>query len=812
MTELLQDLRYAIRVLAKSPGFTAVALLTLALGIGASTAMFSITNSVLLEPLPYRDAGRLVAISESDKTRGLAGVPISYTRLQEVRAQSRSLEALGAYFVNTGSLSTSGSPELVNTAVTTSDLFTTLGIVPEAGRNFTTQEEGPGGANVAIISDSFWHNHFGGRHDIVGQTLNLDGKSQAIIGVLPASFEFPFTQPVPDVWLPRIFEVPFLKPVQVYSGAGFLTLYAKLPIGMTRESVARELATIDKTYKAEHQGFADTFPGLTMDVVPLKESIVGPIRTPLLVLLSAVGFLLLIGCTNLASLLLSRATARRKEIAIRTALGASRRRLVRQLLTETLLLSFAGGVLGVAVAKWSLPALRLLPPGTLPRIAEIYVDARALLVALGLCVVTGVAFGLVPSLQISNNKLQDALKESSRGSSSGGRAGRSRATLVVIEVAAAMVLICTAGLLLKSFNKLIAVDPGFDPHNVMSFGVNLPPARYATPQSKTEFYRRLAESVSAIPHVSSVGVVSYLPVGGGSRLSYICPQGMVCQGIGKDPLAAMREISPDYFKTMRISLLRGRAFSDHDNANSQNVAIVNDTFAKQFFDGEDPVGKHVMQDRGNIQCEIVGVVSSVHFFGLATPFLPELYLPQEQSPIAFMSVVARSDSDSQALTGALRAAVGKLDSDMPLTNLLSMDDVLSASVAQPRLISGLTAAFSVLTLAIAAIGIYGVMAFSVAQRKQEIAIRMAMGATPGGIAKLMARQGLQLVIVGIVLGLAGALAFTRVLQSILFQLSAHDPLTFAGVTLILVAVAVVACYVPARRAMRVDPIIALRVD
>ena len=812
MNQLMQDIRFAIRVLVKSPGFTAVALLTLALGIGASTAMFSISNRVLLEPLPYRDAGRLVAISESDKTRGLTNVPISFPRLQEIRARSRSLEMLGAYFGNTASLSTSGSPELVNTAVTTGDLFTTLGIVPEAGRNFNEQEEGQGGANVVIISNSFWHNHFGGRRDIVGQTLNLDGKSQAIIGVLPASFQFPFAQPEPDVWMPRIFDVPFLKPVQVYSGAGFLTVYAKLAPGETQESVARELAAIDKTYKAEHQGFVDTFPGLTMDVVTLKESLVGPIRTPLLVLLSAVGFLLLIGCTNLASLLLSRATARRKEIAIRTAMGASRTRLVRQLLTETLLLSILGGMLGTTMAGWSLPLLRFLPPGTLPRIAEIHIDARALLVALGLCIVTGVAFGIVPSLQISKNNLQDALKESSRGSSAGGRAGRSRATLVVVEVAAAMVLICTAGLLLKSFDRLIAVDPGFDPHNVMSFGVNLPPARYPTPQSKTEFYRRLVELVSAIQHVSSAGVVSYLPVGGGSRLSYVCPEGTACQGIGKDPLSAMREISPDYFKTMRISLLRGRVFSNHDNANSQAVAIVNDTFANEFFGGENPVGRHVLQDRGNIQCEIVGMVSSVHFFGLASPYLPELYLPQEQSPITFMSVVARSDSNPQALAGALRASVGKLDPDLPLTNLQSMDEVLSASVAQPRLISALTATFSVLTLLIAAIGIYGVMAFSVVQRKQEIAIRMAMGATPGHIARLITRQGLQMVIAGVAVGLLGALAFTRVLESILFNLSVRDPLTFLSVTLILVTVAVLACYIPARRAMRVDPIVALRLD
>jgi predicted permease len=811
MTELLQDLRYAIRVLLKSPGFTAVALLTLALGIGASTAMFSITNNVLLQPLPYPDADRLVAISGTNVQRNLTGVFISLTRLDIVRARSRAFENFGAYLPLGSSVVLHGAPEQVVSAMTERSLFDVLGVTPAIGRNFTEQEDSPGGPNVAVISNAFWHNHFGGEQNILGQTMEVDGKNTTVVGVLPANFQFPFLQPAPDIWMPRVSDNPALTPAMIRSGAGFLLLYAKLRPGQTVASAQAEIDSLDAAYRKEFPGYVDA-QLLTWTVQPLKDSLVAGTQQSLLVLLGAVGFLLLIGCTNLASLLLSRATARRKEVAIRTALGATRTRLVRQLLTETLLLSFLGGILGVALANWSLPLLRLLPPGTLPRLQEIHVDSRALLVALGLCILTGVAFGLVPSLQISKNNLQDALKESSRGSTTGSRSGRSRAALIVIEVAAAMVLICTAGLLMKSFSRLVNVNPGFDPHDVLTMGVNLPPSHYPPPAQQAEFYRKFVEAVQAIPSVKSAAVVSYLPIGSGSRFSFVCPEGTVCQGVGKDQLVAVRQITPDYFNAMHIALLRGREFDAHDKANSQNVVIINDTAAKEFYPGQDALGKRLTQSRGNIPMQVIGIVASVRFQGQGNPLLPEMYMPQAQNPSAAMSLVVRSDSNSQPVIAAVRSALAKQDPDLPLTFVATMDQVLSISVAQQRLIAQLTTAFSVLTLLIAAIGIYGVMAFSVAQRRQEIAIRMAMGATPAGIAQLMAKQGMQLVIAGVALGLAGALAFTRVLQSILFQLSARDPLTFAGVTLVLIAVAVVACYIPARRAMRVDPIIALRVE
>jgi putative ABC transport system permease protein len=771
--------------------------------------MFSIANSVLLRPLPYRDPDHLVSISGINRERGLTGVLVSFTRVEQVQAQSHTLEALAGYLPTSSNLGTRGIPEQINSALTMRGLFDLLNASPAMGRNFTAQEDQPGGANVAIISDGFWHSHFGARPDILGQSVVLDAKSVAIVGVLPASFQFPFVQPAPDVWFPRVFENSILTHTQVTSGAGFLTVYARLRPGQTLASAQAELDAIDRNYKLEFPGFADA-KNLTLSAALLKETLVGPVRVPLLVLLAAVSFLLLVGCTNLAGLLLSRATARRKEIAIRNALGASRARLVRQLLTESLFLSFLGGGIAILLSSWSLTFLRMLPTGALPRLEEVRIDERVLLFSVVLCLLTGVAFGLVPSLQTSKGGLYEALKESARGSSGGVRGGRSRSILVVTEVALALILICTSGLLVKSFSNLLRVNPGFDPKNVMTFGISLPQSRYPQPAAQAEFYRRFVESVRAIPNVESAGVVSFLPIGGTFRFVYVCPEGTVCQGIGKDPIIAVRQISPDYFKAMRIRLLRGRPFDEFDKTSSRNVVIINDTAAKEFFPGQDPIGKHLLQSRGNIQGEIVGVVASVHFTGLSTPYLGEMYLPQEQSPWASMALVVRSESAPRPIVDSVRAALANLDSDLPLSNILSMEDVLAVSVAQPRLTAKVTAAFSGLALLLAALGIYGVTAYSVTQRKQEIAIRMALGASPSKILMLMTRQGMKLVAIGVAIGLVGSIAFTRVLSSILFQLSARDPLTLASVTIFLIGVAAIACYVPALRATRVDPVTALR--
>jgi putative ABC transport system permease protein len=813
LEDAAQDVRYGLRMLRKSPGFTTVAILTLALGIGANAAMFSVTNAVLLRPLPYPDGDRLVAISMEDPSRGMIGLNISFTRLILLQQQSRSFESIGAYATSSANLTTRGTPEQLSAAIVTGNFFNMLGVTSVVGRNFLPEEDQPGGANVAIISDAFWQNHFGGRTDLIGQSIAMDGRSVTIIGVLPPQFRFPFQQPEPQVWFPRIFEHPLFTPDRVRSGAAYLRAYGRLRRGESIPHAQAELDSLGSAYTKTYAENADA-QKFSVRAASLKETLVGPARTSLIVLLAGVGFVLLIGCANLASLLLSRAAARQKEITIRRALGASQGRLLRQFLAESLLLSFFGGSVGLYLAASAPRLIRFLPAGTLPRLDEVGLDSRVILFSIGLCVVTGVAFGLAPAMQTAGDKLEAALRAATRGSTGGTRAGRYRAVVVIAEVAVALVLVCSSGLLIKSFGKLMHVNPGFDPQHVTTFSLSLPQSSYPQKAQQSEFYRRLVEAVEALPNVQSAGVTSYLPIGGGTRFVYFCPEGTPCQGPGKDPVAAIRHISPDYFKTMRVPLLRGREFDAHDNGDSRNVSIINQEMAEIFFPGQDPLGKGVQLSRGNIMTVVVGVVGTVKYAGLNAPAGAEMYQPQEQAsvPVSTMSLVVRSGVSVRPLVSSVRAEVSKLNSDVPMSNILSMEEVISASVTQPQLTARLTAAFAGLALLLAAIGIYGVMANSVAQRRREIAIRMALGAPPSNVLRLVVSQGMQLVLAGIFLGLVGSLGLTRLLASILFQMSPHDPVTFVAVTVILIAVALLACYIPARRAMRVDPVVALRYE
>ena len=811
MRSIWQDLQFAVRTLIKAPGFAAVALLTLALGIGANAAMFSITDAVLLKPLAFTAADRLVFITSEDPSRSIVRLNLSYTRLTLLQQQTKTLESIGAFIPTNSSLVMQGAPEQVPAAIASRSLFQTFGVSPSLGRGFLPEEDQPGGAYVALVSDAFWHSHFGGNSDLIGQTLRLDGRSVQIVGVLPASFHFPFQQPEPQIWTPRVFENPFFPPDRVQSGASFLTVMGRLREGQSISQSQAELDSLGNAYSKTFPGFADA-TRFTARVEPLRDALVSQSRTSLFVLLAGVGFVLLIGCVNLASLLLARSTARRKEIAIRRALGATRWRLLRQLLTESVLLSSLGGAVGLSLAAGTPSLVHLLPPGSLPRIDEITTNSHVIWFSLGLCIFTGVLFGLVPALQTADINLRDALNEATRGSSGGARAERSRGALVVAEVAVALVVVAGAGLLIKSFGNLSRVNPGFDPQNVMTFSYFLPQSNYPTIQKQSLFNKELIEAVQALPFVQSVGDNTFLPIGGGIRFAYFCAEGTPCLGVGKDPVAAVRQNSPEYFNTMRIPLLRGRVFNDHDNAGSKNVSIINETLANQFFSGQDPIGKHLVLTRGNVQTEIVGVVASVRYAGLNAPFTSEVYVPQEQSsiPVSSMTLVVRSNSPTLPLVTAVRAAITKLDPDLPLSNIQNMESVVSTSVAQPRLTTGITAGFAILALLLAAIGIYGVIAYSVAQRRHEMAIRIALGAAPGDILGLIAKRGFVLIGLGIVIGIGVSLALTRFFASILFGVSARDPLTLLGVTTLLMVVGLMACYLPARRAMRVDPIAALR--
>jgi predicted permease len=624
MQTLWLDLKFAARMLCKNSGFAWVAVLTLALGIGANTAIFSVVNAVLLQPLPYKDASRLVAIGQVDRQTRANGPSCSYTKYSQIREQSHTLESTAAYYSSGFALVTEREPEVISGARASADFFQVLGVSPARGRSFLPKEDEPGGADVAVVSDGFWHSHFGGNEGLLGRTLTLDGKNVTVVGILPPNFRFPLQFPEPDIWVPRVFEASFLRPEQVRTGAGYLALIGRLRQGETLAHAQAELETINGRYREQFGSYVDATKW-DLSATSLADSLVATLRPSLLVLLAAVGFVLLIACANVANLLLARATSRQREMAIRKALGASRPRLVRQLLIESLLLSFGGGLVGVGLSAALLPALRALSPGTVPRLGEARIDAGVLLFSLALCVLTGIVFGIVPSLQAAQEGLQATLKEGSRGSEGGGR-GKFRALLVVAEMGVALVLMTGAGLLIESFARLMQVNPGFAPKSLMTFPIALPSSRYPQPQQQAEFYRRLLERVKAIPEVQAAGATSYLPLSGAMRFVFFCPEGRACQGIGKDPTIAMRQVSPEYFETARTPLLRGRVFTAQDVAGGQPVVIVNETTAIRYWPDQNPVGKRLANSRDMIQREVVGVVADVKFNTLSTANSEEMYL------------------------------------------------------------------------------------------------------------------------------------------------------------------------------------------
>jgi putative ABC transport system permease protein len=797
-------------MLRKNPGFTLVAVLTLGLGIGANTAIFSVINAVLLKPLPYQDAGRLVQVSASDLQTKANGIAVSFAKYEQVRAQSQSFESIAAYYPWTFSLVTGRDPEAISGTRVSLDFFRMLGVNPSRGRSFLPEEEQPGGRDVAMVSNSFWHSHFGGDENLLGRVLTLDGKDVTVVGILPKTFNFPIQVPEPDIWLPRIDEIPTLSRVQIQTGAGYLGVIARLRPGTTLPAALAELKTISARYGAQFGSNVDGTK-LGLDVVSLQDSLVGTLRPSLLVLLAAVGFVLLIACANVANLLLARATAREREIAVRKALGASRMRLVRQLLIESVMLSLGGGVVGVLLCSALVPTLRAISPGAVPRLAETTVDAGVLLFSLALCLVTGIIFGLIPSLQAARKELQSSLKEGGRGSSEGSR-GRLRAGLVVAEVAVALVLMTGAGLLIESFTHLMRVDPGFTSRGVMTFPVSLPPARYGQPAQQAEFYRLLIEKVKSIPQVQAAGVTSHLPLAGAFRQVFFCPQGLACQGVGKDPIIALRQVSPSYFDAVRTPLLRGRVFTEADVAGSAPVAVINQTVATRYWPGQDPIGKHIANSRDMIQREVVGVVADVKFNTLNAASSEEMYFPIAQFPWPFATLMVRSSANPEPLVAAVRQKISEVDPYLAVSGILSMDDVVSTSVAQPHMVMQFAGIFAGFALMLSAVGIYGVMNYSVNQRRQEMGIRVALGARPADILRLVVGQGMRLTLLGVACGVTVSLLLTRLLASLLFGIKGMDPAIFSGAAVVLVGSALLACYIPARRATQVDPVVVLRMD
>ena len=808
---ILQDFKFAFRMLRKNPGFTLIAVLTLALGIGANSAIFSVVNAVLLQPLPYQAPGRLLFLSGVIRESGATGVAMSFTKFSQIKEQTKTLDSLAAFYTDTMSLVTEREPEAVNAGHVSRDFFKVLGISPIRGRDFLPEEDALGAADVAILSDGFWHNHFAGDPAALGRSVTLDGRRVTIVGILPSSFRFPLQFPAPDVWMPRVSDPTFLSPEQVRTGAGYLYLIARLRSGQTSASAKAEMDTIDARYRGQFAGFVDA-ERVGISTIPLEESLVGPLRPGFAVLLAAVGFLLLIACANVANLLLARATSRDREMAVRKALGASSGRLVRQLLSESLLLSLFGGLLGVALTAGFLPTLRAFSPGSVPRLEETRLDVSVLLFSVLLSLVTGVLFGLAPGWQAAAGNLHETLKEGTRGSSEGGHRGKLRGLLVVAEMAVALVLMTGAGLLMQSFSRLMKVNPGFSYDHRMTFLLNLPPNRYSQPEIQAQFYRQLIERVKALPGVDAAAVTSYLPLAGPIRFVHFCPEGAVCQGIGKDPLIAVRQVSSGYFDTVRTSLLQGRVFNDRDNASSPPVAIVNETVAERYWPSSNPLGRHIANSRDMIQREIVGVVSNVKFNALNLANSEEMYLPLEQMPWLTTTLIVHSPGDAQALVSGVRSNISEIDPNLPVTSVASMESIVANSVAQPRVLSQFVGVFAGLALVLANIGIYGVTAYSVAARTQEMGIRMSLGAGPKDIIKLVVGQGMRLAFLGVAIGVAASLALTRLVSRLLFGVGASDPLTFSLAAVALVTTALVACYLPARRATHVDPMVVLRFD
>jgi putative ABC transport system permease protein len=815
METLLQDLRYGMRMLIKRPGFTFVAVIALALGIGANTAIFSVINAVLLRPLPFAEPERLVNLWETRPQRGITQNPASYPDFADWRDQNDVFEYVAAHNSSDFTLTGDDNPTLLQGAVVSADLFPLLRAQAATGRVFGPEDDKNGAPLTVILSHTLWKQRYNSDPNVVGSNLTLNSKSYTVIGVMPEGFQFPVQNDPVELWATYAYS---LTPTDGSSiadqrGAHFLQVVARLKPGVTLEQARAAMATISARLSEK---YPDTNTDWGATASPLHDDLVGDVRPALLILMGAVGCVLLIACSNVASLLLARATSRHKEMAIRAALGASRMRVIRQLLTESVLLSIAGGALGLLIALWGTDALVAASGDQLPRAAQIGLDLRVLGFTLLVSVLTGVLFGLVPAIHSSKTDLNEALKEGGRGTSEGVRRNRLRSALVTVEVAIAVVLLVGAGLLIQSLWRLQRVNAGINPHNVITFELGVPEVKYNA-EKQAEFFRQLQARLAALPGVELASSVMPLPLGSSNMSISFEIEGRPVPP-GQRQSSAYRAVSLDYFRAMGIRLVKGRDFNAHDSHNAPDVIIINEAYADRFFPDEDPIGKRIRPGisveagKGHPWREVVGVVSNVRYRGLDKDFTPEYYIPESQIPMDSMTLVVKTANDPHGIVSAVREEVRNMDKDLPLYNIRTMDEYLSASVAQPRLITLLLVIFAGLALALTAIGLYGVMSYSVAQRTHEIGIRMALGAQPADVLRLVVKQGMTLAGIGVGIGLIAAFLATRVMASLLFGISAKDPLTFVAIALIIAGVALVACFVPARRATRVDPMIALRYE
>ncbi|MFY9609352.1 MAG: ABC transporter permease [Blastocatellia bacterium] len=803
MTTLLQDLRYGTRMLIKNPGFTLVAVLALTLGIGADSAIFSVVNAVLLRPLPYPDSERLVVLRE--RSPQIEGMSVAYPNFIDWRDQNNSFENLGVFRRQSYSLTGSGEPERLTGWQVSADVFVLLKAAPAHGRVFTGDEDKAGANPVVVLSHGLWQRRFGEDPNIIDQAVTFDGRVFTVIGIMPPGFEFPGRGT--ELWTPvgQSSRDPGWENRGNHPG---LTGIARLKPGVSIEQAREDMEVVATNLERQ---YPDSNTGNRITVTSALENAVRTIRPALLVLLGAVGLVLLIACANVANLLLARATTRQKEIAIRTALGASRGRIIRQLLTESSLLSLAGGALGLLLARWGVKLIVAISPNSIPRSREINLDFRVLAFTIGVSLLTGIIFGLVPALQSSKPDLNETLKDAGRGSTGGRHLFRSG--LVVSEVALTLVLLISAGLMIVSFYRLQQVDPGFNHERLLTFSVSLPSKKYPEDPQRISFYEQLAEKLRRLPGVQTVGLSSGLPLGNNGWQTSFRVDGQPEPEPGKTPLTEAVIASPEYFQAMGLIVLSGRNFSEQDVKDAPRVTLIDEEFARRYWPGEEAVGKRIRTGGDGPPVTVVGVVRRVKMDGLNDDSnRVQSYYPFRQLPRGGMIVVVKTATDSMSLVSGVREQVLAIDPDQPVFNVNTMEQLRSDSIAPDRLNLMLLASFAAVALILAGVGIYGVMAYSVTQRTHEIGIRMALGARPSDVLGMVIRQGMKLAVIGLAIGLAGAWIATRAMASLLFGVSATDPLTFAAISVFFFGVALGACFVPARRATRVDPMIALRYE
>jgi putative ABC transport system permease protein len=799
MPSVARDLRLAIRNLSRSPGFAAIAIFTLAVGIGANTAIFSVANALLLRPLPYGHPDRLVLLDLQRKESDTGASPLSWPRFRQISAGQRSFKNLAAVTNENFTLTGPGDPEQLAAARVTWNFFDTLGVRMAAGRSFRPEEDRPGGDNVVVVPMGRWQ---------VGDHLTLDSRDYTVIGVLPRGFQFGLLDAGVELYAPRVFELNIVTPAQVESGVGFLDFVARLRDGVTLGRAQAEMNTLSAQYRRDYPKAPDSGSDTTIAMGNLQDQMVSGVRTAVLVLFGAVGLVLLIACANVSSLLLSRALGRQREMAVRLAIGAPRGALVRQLLTESLVLSLAAGAIGIALSAWATRALAALAQDSLPLASQIRADSPVLAFTLAVSLLAGVLFGLTPALHVSRPDLNSVLRSEGRGATSSRARNWFRHLLVAAQAALSMILLIGAGLLLRNFIQLRNASPGFDPRHLLTMNVTLPPARYSTGPQMIAFFRELVSRVSSLPGVESAAISSTLPLNT-VRVSPALPEGQPAVPLTERPFFNIQTLSPGYIAAMHVPLVAGREFNQHDEQ-PPRVLVVNQALARRYWPNQNPVGKRIVVGRATEGSEVVGVIGDIHNTALATDLRPEIYIPFAQLPWASMYLLLRTAGDPRVYAAAVRQSVLAIDKDQPVTRVRTMDEVLAEGARQPRFVTTLLAGLAAIALVLALVGIYGAVGYSVSQRTQEIGIRLALGAERRDILRLVLRQGLAPTCVGIAAGVVASLALTRLMAKMLYHVSPTDSATFTAGALLFAAAAVLASYLPARRATRVDPIVALR--